>query len=120
LVFIRGNIKLEGSDTSFLEKNHRMFNGFQPGIYSYTKDPNYISGVQICWIDSSEKTWGTDFGLSDHSMSNFQIINRINLDSKYGVTGITHGMNIRCAFNCILYDNMGKTMTLQDGKRMSI
>src|SRR5258705_3538415 len=65
LVLIKRNISLDLSDTSVLLKNKRMFGGFEPAYYSYTQNPNNSSGVQMHWIDSTGKTWGTDFGIAD-------------------------------------------------------
>lgn len=93
-----------------------MFNGFQAGSYSYTQDLKNNSGVQIHWIDTTGKTWASEFGSADQSGSAFQIINRVNLDTSYNTTGITHGIYIRCAFNCKLYDNTGKNMELKNGR----
>jgi hypothetical protein len=116
MVLIRGNIALEGSDTSVLLKNQRMFGGFQPGSYSYTQNPNNSSGVQLHWTDSTGKTWGTDFGVANQSNRAFHIINRANLNTAYNTIGVTHGIYIRCVFNCILYDNTGKTIELKNGR----
>ena len=115
LVLFKG-ISVGLDDTSLLLKNERMFNGFGPGVYLYTQDPKNNSGVQIHWIDSTGKTWGTDLGVADQSASAFQIINRVNLDPSYFTTGITHFIYVRCAFNCILYDETGKTLELKNGR----
>jgi hypothetical protein len=115
LVFFNG-ISVDPNDTSILLKNERMFNGFGPGDYLYTQDPKNNSGVQIRWIDPTGKTWATDLGVVDQSASAFQIINRVNLDPSYITTGITHFIYVRCAFNCTLYDDTGKTLELKNGR----
>ena len=93
-----------------------MFNGFGAGIYPYTQNPTNSTGIQVHWIDPTGKTWGSDFGVADQSGGIFQIINRVNLDTSYNATGITHGIYIRCAFNCRLYDNTGKSIELKNGR----
>jgi hypothetical protein len=115
LVLFNG-ISAGPNDTSLVLKNERMFNGFEPGLYSYTQDPNNNSGVQIHWIDPTGKTWSTNLGVADQSGSAFQIINRVNLDTSYNTTGITHSIYIRCSFNCTLYDNTGKILELKNGR----
>ncbi|HEV8504588.1 MAG TPA: hypothetical protein VGQ53_04280 [Chitinophagaceae bacterium] len=116
IILVNGNILLDPGDTSLLLKNKRMFNGFDPGDYPFTQNPDNSTGVQVHWIDQTGKTWGSDFGLADQSISMFQIINRINLDTSYNATGITHGIYVRCAFNCVLYDNSGNTIELKNGR----
>lgn len=93
-----------------------MLGGFQPGYYSYTRNPNDSSGVQIHWVDSTGKTWGTDLGIAEQTNSGFQIINRMNLEPNYITTGVTHFIYIRCAFNCTLYDKTGKVIQLKNGR----
>jgi hypothetical protein len=116
LVLIRGNISLDVNDTSILLKNERMVNGFGAGVYPYTQNPNNSSGVQIHWIDPTGKTWATNLGNASQSGNTFQIMDQVNLDTSYNATGITHGIYIRCAFNCTLYNNTGKSIELKNGR----
>jgi hypothetical protein len=115
LVLFNG-ISVGPNDTSLLLKNERMFNGFKPGYYSYTQNPNDSSGIHLHWIDTTEKTWGSEFGSANQPASSFQIISRLNLDTSYNTTGISHGIYVRCVFNCMLYDNTGKSVELKNGR----
>jgi len=110
----RGNINAEPGDSTFQLIIQRMVAGFDTGSYAYTPDPNNKTGIQIKWKDSRGKTWSTAAGSGDQPGSKFQITDRVvDVDP---ATGITHGVYIRCTFNCILYDNAGNSLQLTNGK----
>ena len=121
ITLTRGNIDLAVNDTSLQLKNQRMVEGFNPGAYPYTTNPNSSTGVQIQWTDGNGKKWATNFGPADQSGGTFEISQRLISDTSYQTSGITHGLYILCNFSCILYDSTGKSLNLTNGKmRLSV
>jgi len=116
LSFLRSNINLMPTDTSYLLKNQRMYQGFTPNTYAYTLNIAGNNGVIIQRHDAAGTPWATNLGIADQSGSTFQIIKEFNVDNAYNTTGVTHGIYLLCKFNCILYDGTGKTITIKNGR----
>lgn len=120
LIFSRGIIRLLHADTSLLLKNKRKIAGFQPGSYTYTKDPATNSGVILRWRDETGKTWSTDYGTALQPNSSFGIT-KIMQGPPNSNTALVTGIVVDCHFNCLLYDNLGQSMEAKNGRmRISV
>ncbi|WP_462254495.1 hypothetical protein [Ferruginibacter sp.] len=85
---------------------------FVPGQYPYTKIYSLTEGIVLIWTDSNGKKWQTDLGTGNQSGSSFIITKE---DFSF-LNGIVNGIYVKATFTCILYDGLGNSKTLTNGR----
>jgi hypothetical protein len=90
-------------------ENSEFLHYFDAGSYPYSVEN--VNGVSIRWVDSNGITWGTDIGTGDQTGSQFTI------DQTKEATGYNYStIKVLSHFNCKLYNGLGQSKTLTDGK----
>ena len=108
LYFYKGNQQIDNT----LPLKLQTIAYFSPGAYPYTKMFSIIEGTALIWTDSNGKKWQTDLGTGIQSGSSFIITKE---DFSF-LNGIVNGIYVRATFTCILYDGLGNSKILTNGK----
>lgn len=85
------------------------FDAFFP-VGSYTYSPNYVSGIEIDWIDPNGNQYSTSMGTGNQANSSFKVTaKQVSMVSGY------YEVKILATFNCTLYNSSGGSITLTNG-----
>lgn len=86
---------------------------FDAGSYAYSMED--FNGVSIRWMDSNGDVWATDFGTADQTGSAF-VIDQVKVMTGYS----DYTVKVLSHFNCKLYNGLGQSKTVTDGKYVSL